>query len=91
METRRCIVEGRVQGVGFRYFVIRNARRLGVRGTVRNRVDGSVEAVLQADSLEPIEQLIELIHEGPSSSRVDRVDIEPVEENPPLDEMGVLW
>ena len=46
METRKCVVHGRVQGVGFRWFVTRNAKDLGVRGTVRNRPDGAVEAVL---------------------------------------------
>ena len=51
MDTRRCVVRGRVQGVGFRWFVTRNAEELGVRGTVRNRADGAVEMVLTSTHL----------------------------------------
>lgn len=74
METRRCVVQGRVQGVGFRWFVSRNARELGVRGSVRNRSDGSVEAVLQADVVEPVDRLVERIRVGPPAARVDAVE-----------------
>jgi acylphosphatase len=79
MDTRRCVVHGRVQGVGFRWFVTRNAQDLGVRGTVRNRGDGAVEVVLQADEAATVWALVERIRRGPPASRVEDVDCEPVE------------
>lgn len=78
METTRCVVRGRVQGVGFRWFVSRNARALGVRGTVRNRSDGAVEAVLQADEPESVASLIERIRRGPPAARVDELACAPL-------------
>jgi len=78
METRRVVVRGRVQGVGFRYYVVRNARDLGVCGTVRNCTDGAVEAVFQAERVEALEALIRRIREGPPAARVERVDVETI-------------
>lgn len=78
METRRVVVRGRVQGVGFRYYVVRNARDLGVCGTVRNCADGAVEAVFQAERVEAVEALIRRIREGPPAARVERVDVETI-------------
>lgn len=89
METRRCIVTGRVQGVGFRWFVVRNAEDLGVTGTVRNRSDGTVEAVLQSDSETALESLIERIREGPSSARVEDVTVEAVEADRDFETMSI--
>jgi acylphosphatase len=80
MDTRRCVVRGRVQGVGFRWYVTRQASDLGVRGTVRNRGDGAVEVVLQADESETVEALVERIRSGPPASRVEDVDCESVED-----------
>lgn len=76
METRRCVVRGHVQGVGFRWFVVRNAEDLGVTGTVRNRPDGTVEAILQSDSGTSVRTLIERIREGPPAARVEDVEVE---------------
>jgi acylphosphatase len=72
-ELRAWRVCGRVQGVGFRYFVVREARALGLRGWVRNLVDGSVEvqAAGQAGSLGRLEEALRL---GPAHARVDRVE-----------------
>jgi acylphosphatase len=80
METRRCVVRGRVQGVGFRWFVTRNAEVLGVRGTVRNRHDGAVEVVLQADDAGLVSDLLERIRRGPPAARVESLDWEPVDD-----------
>lgn len=82
MDTRRCVVRGRVQGVGFRWFVTRNAADLGVRGTVRNLADGAVEVVLQADESAPVAALVERIRSGPRASRVQAVECEPMDDEP---------
>jgi acylphosphatase len=69
----RALVRGRVQGVNFRQFVWSQAARLGVTGWVRNGEDGrsvEVEAEGPADALE---QLLDLLHQGPFSARVDDV------------------
>src|SRR5207249_8581789 len=69
MITRQISVRGRVQGVGFRDALQREARRLGVTGWVRNRTDGSVEAVLQG-SPEAVEKIIVWARRGPRAALV---------------------
>jgi acylphosphatase len=71
--TRRYVVKGRVQGVGFRFFVEREARTLGVAGWVRNNPDGAVE-VLVVGSPEQHAALKARLHQGPRAARVDGVD-----------------
>ena len=77
----RLRIEGRVQGVGFRYFVEREARRLGLSGWVRNAPDGSVEAEAEGDR-GPLEDFIRSARQGPPASRVTRVE-EAWEEDAP--------
>jgi len=73
-ETRRAFrVTGRVQGVGFRWWTQRTARRLGLGGSVRNLADGGVE-VQAVGPRERVAELEAALHEGPSVSRVDRVE-----------------
>ena len=72
--TVRVHIEGRVQGVGFRYFVERAATELGVDGFVRNRRDGAVEALLSG-SCAAVEQMLERCRRGPSAARVSAVTI----------------
>ncbi len=89
--ARRVIIRGRVQGVGFRWFVVQNARALGVRGTVRNRPDGTVEAILQGPQADAVEALIDRIREGPRGARVERVDVESTDElEESFEEMRVI-
>ncbi len=76
--ARRIRVTGRVQGVGFRNFVAVHARRLGVDGFVRNRNDGSVDA-LAVGQPEQVDALIALCHEGPTASKVESVSVESAE------------
>jgi len=67
---RHVTVSGRVQGVGYRYFVERQARSRDVEGWVRNRRDGSVEAVL-AGPTDAVTAAIAACRRGPSSARVE--------------------
>jgi len=70
------IVEGRVQGVGFRWWARREANRLGLRGTVRNRPDGCVE-VHVAGPADLLDTFRAAIRTGPPGARVDRVRSAP--------------
>lgn len=70
---RHVIVRGRVQGVGYRAFVTREALRHGVAGWVRNRRDGSVEAVLSG-AAEKVAAVIEACRRGPFAACVDAID-----------------
>jgi acylphosphatase len=74
MRTVRLRISGRVQAVGYRAFVIDEARRLGLRGWVRNRRDGTVEASA-AGAGEAVEQLVEACRHGPPAARVTEVAI----------------
>ncbi len=76
--ARRYVVVGRVQGVGFRWFVENEASKLGVAGWVRNRQDGSVE-VLAAGSKSQLDSLYLVLQRGPRAARVDRVEVEEAE------------
>jgi acylphosphatase len=74
MERRRVVVHGFVQGVGFRYAVERAAESRGVAGWVRNRPDGTVEAVFEGES-DDVEALVEACRRGPRGAEIDRVDV----------------
>lgn len=73
--ARRIVVKGKVQGVFFRAWTIEQATELGLDGWVRNRIDGSVEA-LAAGPADKVEELIARCHKGSPPSRVDRVIVE---------------
>lgn len=74
--TLRLVVVGKVQGVWYRDSMLCEAVRLNVAGWVRNRRDGTVEAMLQGDA-EQVEVLVQWAHRGPQFARVERVEIEP--------------
>ena len=70
----RLFVQGRVQGVGFRWSTVEEARRIGgLSGWVRNLDDGRVEAVVEGPK-DKVEALLRWARQGPPSSRVDQVD-----------------
>lgn len=69
-----AIVRGRVQGVGFRDFVYREAIALGLRGWVANRPDATVEVVAEGPD-ESVQRLARRLNEGPRLARVDSIDM----------------
>jgi len=71
--ARRFVVRGRVQGVGFRWFVEREAHMLGIAGWVRNNSDSSVE-VLAMGTRDQLSGLRSRLQQGPRAARVDHVD-----------------
>jgi acylphosphatase len=73
VEARRFVVRGRVQGVGFRWFVEREAHILGIAGWVRNNADGGVEVMAQG-TRDQLSGLRSRLREGPRAARVDAVD-----------------
>jgi acylphosphatase len=74
----RLTITGRVQGVGYRDWAKTAGRRLGLIGWVRNRADGSVEALIVGEE-KAVGQMIEACRRGPPLARVDGIDIEPVD------------
>lgn len=83
-------VRGRVQGVGFRWFVRQQARALGLSGWVRNCGDGSVEVLAVGDHM-GLEHLRGLLRQGPPGARVSDVDERAGEPTPaPINPFGIL-
>lgn len=74
-------ISGRVQGVGFRDALVREAERAGVTGWVRNRADGEVEALLQG-SAAATDAVLAWARHGPPAARVERVDCAPAPGGP---------
>jgi acylphosphatase len=72
--AKQITVHGRVQGVGFRYFVEHVGNRMGLRGNVRNCPDSTVEIVVEGDAGK-VADFIRQVEKGPSLARVQRVDI----------------
>ena len=81
-----ALVRGRVQGIGFRAFVLHHARALGLGGTVATRPDGSVECVAEG-SRPAVDALVERLRRGPFGARVDQLELrteEPRGESAPM-------
>jgi len=72
---RHLVITGRVQGVFYRGWMVGQARALGIDGWVRNRIDGSVEAVV-AGAPEAVDAIIAYCREGPSAARVGHIAID---------------
>ncbi|MEJ8854513.1 acylphosphatase [Variovorax robiniae] len=71
---RHLTVHGRVQGVGYRWSMVQAAERLGVQGWVRNRRNGTVEAMAWGDA-DAVEALVAWARQGPLDAHVERVDL----------------
>ena len=80
IETVRLRITGQVQGVGYRLWMTRTAASLGLRGWVRNRTDGSVEALVTGTP-EAIAAMIEADRKGPTGARVTDVTVTPDEDD----------
>ena len=78
LTTRHLVIVGRVQGVGFRMAMQRKAAQFGIRGWVRNRHDGRVEAVIQG-APEAMAQMMVWARHGPRQAEVERIEVEPDE------------
>ena len=78
MRRVRVVVVGRVQGVGFRWFVRQEARRLGVAGWVRNRADGAVELETAGEDT-AVERLLQHVRVGPDAADVTELLISDVQ------------
>jgi acylphosphatase len=72
--AKHLLISGRVQGVGFRYAVAKEAQRLGVTGWVRNRGDGTVEAVVDGPT-DAVDAFVAWARRGPPAARVTGVQI----------------
>jgi acylphosphatase len=72
--TRRLRVFGLVQGVGYRASLVAEAERLGIKGWVRNRLDGSVEALVQGEATQ-LDKLTAWAHKGPRMASVSHVEV----------------
>lgn len=84
----RAIVRGRVQGVGFRAFVLHEAYALGLRGYTRNLRDGSVEVVAVGDDAD-LHHLVQRLFVGPPLAHVDGVEQVPIDPPPDVDRFEV--
>jgi len=72
---KHIIISGKVQGVGFRYWLYQAAKQRNIDGWVRNKISGEVEALLIGDDVE-IDNLISLCEKGPPSSKVTKIKVQ---------------
>ena len=82
--TRRYVVAGLVQGVGFRWYAARHARGLGLAGYARNLADGRVEVVATGSDVAALARLEELLRAGPAHARVDSVEAQDQADDPQI-------
>ena len=81
MPTCHCIVKGRVQGVGFRYFTFTTARKLGIKGWVKNLDNGDVEIHAEGDEA-IMKEFLAQVYSGPSFASVVDVEVREIGSEP---------
>jgi acylphosphatase len=77
-KTLHLVIHGRVQGVFFRQSMQREVQYMAIAGWVRNRSDGTVEAVVHGDSA-AVDAMVRWAHRGPEMAHVERVDVSPTD------------
>jgi acylphosphatase len=86
----RIVVSGLVQGVNFRYFTLKQAQKIGIKGYVRNLPDGSVEAVADGENW-MIDEFTKQLKTGPPISRVTGINVQPVESDEEFDGFEIRY
>jgi len=86
----KFLISGRVQGVGYRWFVLEAAKKIGIIGTVKNNIDGSVEVMAQSTQVN-IENLKFQLVNGPSFSKIDTVKETSQEVNNNLIDFKIIY
>lgn len=89
-EQRHLRIHGKVQGVGFRFYATRVARRMGLKGWIQNNRDGTVEALVEGEKKD-IDEWVEEIREGPRYAEVTRIDAESKEFSGKLPDFDVKF
>ncbi len=84
---QRWLIAGQVQGVGYRAWMVEQARALGLDGWVRNRADGAVEALVLGEPAS-LARLQQACRQGPRHARVERIEVSPAPEDPPAPGSG---
>jgi acylphosphatase len=87
--ARRLVIRGRVQGVGYRFSMVGVAEAAGVRGWVRNRRDGSVEALVQGDG-SAVLALVAWSERGPPGAHVTEVEVSDATPDPALTDFATI-
>jgi len=83
-------IAGRVQGVGFRYFVLQKAKEMEIKGWVKNTVDGDVIALAQGIE-EELKTFIDFLYIGPTLSRVDRITVIKMQVSTVFDNFSIKY
>ncbi|NOR81244.1 MAG: acylphosphatase [Methyloprofundus sp.] len=83
MQHLKIIIEGRVQGVSFRFYTQKTAKQLNITGTIRNHSDGYVEIQATGEQ-QNMQAFVQWCHQGPSLARVKTVTVTPITDTSPL-------
>ena len=86
---KHIVITGKVQGVGFRYWLYKAALRNNINGWVKNKISGEVEALLIGNDVE-IDNLIKLCEKGPPSSKVTKVEVQNCEKEYPKKSFEII-